>query len=355
MSDNPFTPIPGAATEAGVGEPSISAGQIAAAAAAAAVRGAPAAPETPPLQSQEAQYMQQAAPAPEATPTLPNPLAVPTEVTPTATFASEAYNQLLQLGIDLPIAPQNVNPEFASAYNVLAQTVLDTHTVAQERSVEAQVAQGRIEALSQRLGTPEGQERLILSLALSNPEGFSQAMDKVGRVQTDQDYAEAVRIRLEGEAMKEQAIRMDTARQTATMQSKGQQVEGRTERLATQLGVDVGLAKQIVASKILQNEAVSGVRDITFAEVDSALQQLARATNATPVLTPGAYQAVAQAPQAPVAAAGQTPVAPAGQQGMYAQQAAPPTGSQTTPNSNSMDALRAAVINSAMNVGKSGL
>lgn len=351
MSDNPFTPIPGAAPEAGAGEPSISAGQIAAAAAAAAVRGAPTPAAEQPLQSQEAQYVQPQATTPEDTPTLPNPLAVPTEVTPTAHFASEAYNQLLQLGIDLPVSPENVNPEFAAAYNVLAQTVLDTHTVAQERSVEAQVAQGRIQALSERLGTPEGQERLILSLALSNPEGFQQAMDKVGRVQTDADYAEAVRIRLEGEAMKEQAVRMNTARESATMQSKGQQVEGRTERLATQLGVDVGLAKQIVASKILQNEAVTGVRDITFAEVDGALQQLAKATNATPVLTPGAYQAQAQAPQAPAAAAGQTPVAPEQQQQMLT----PTRGSQTTPNSDAMDVLRAAVRNSAMNVGKSGL
>jgi hypothetical protein len=259
----------------------------------------------------------------------------------------------MQAGIDLPVSPDNISPEFADTYNLLAQKVLDTHQSAQDRMVAAEIAQRRVDSLSERLSTPEGQERLILSLALSNPENFQQTMETVQRVQTDPDYAEAQRMRLEAEARYEQATRMENAHRSTQMQTKGQQVEGRTERMAQQLGVNVDIAKQMVASRILQNEATSGARDITFAEVDQVLQHLAKATNATgPVVTPQQAAAAAQAPQAPAAHVGQTPVPQPQQAAQFAQA---PTGSQTTPNSDAMDVLRGAVKAAAVNVRNKGL
>lgn len=350
MSDNPFQPLPGASSEASAGEPSVSAGEIAAAAAAAAVRGQEPAP-TPTLASEEAQYVQESVQAqPESQ--LPNPQTVPTEVLPTQPFASDAYSQLRDIGIDLPISPESVPQEFADTYNLLAQKILDTHQVASQSMTTAKVAQDQINNLQQSLSTAEGQERLILSLALSNPDNFSQTMDIVQRMQNEPEYAEAQRMRLESMARVEQAERMQNAYNSTQAQTKGQQVEGRVERIATQKGLDIGIAKQMVANKILQNESVTGVRDISFAEVDDIMQQLSRAMNSQKVMTPTQAQAVSQAPQTPASSVGQTPVAQT-----QAPQAPtpPPAGSQTTPNSDAMDALRAAVRASATNARNSGL
>jgi hypothetical protein len=353
MSDNPFQPLPGAASEAGAGEPSVSAGEIAAAAAAAAVRGQqPATPEPTALPSEEGQYIQTEQAQPQAEPQLPNPQAVPTQVTPTQPFASDAYAQLKQIGIDLPVSPEAIAPEFADAYNLLAQKVLDTHQVATQNMTQAQVAQDQINTLQQSLSTPEGQERLILSLALSNPDNFTQTMDIVQRMQTEPEYAEAQRMRLESLARVEQAQRMERALNSTQAQTKGQQVEQRVERIAAQKGLDMNIAKQMIANKILQNEAQMGARDISFAEVDDIMQQLARATNSTSVMTPGQAQAVSQAPQTPAAAVGQTPMA---QPTAPAPQAQAPAGNQNTPNNDAMDALRAAVRASATNARNSGL
>ena len=351
MTDNPFQPLPGAGDDAGsAGEPSLSASAIAAAAAAAAVRGAPA----PTLQSEEAQYVQPTQESVQNTvqsePELPNPQATMQPTGEMGQFASEAYSQLSALGIDLPVDPQTVAPEFRQAYDALAQKVLDTFQMAQDRMVTAEVTSQQMESLSQRLSTPEGQQRLILSMALANPETFNQAMEIVQRTQVDPDYAESQRMRLEAEARFEQAQRMEKAMRTTQMQTKGQQVEGRTERLAKQMGVNVDIAKQMVASRILQNEAVNGVRDITFNEVDQVIKSLAQATNARPaVMTPTAAQQQSQAPQTPVAGT-RTPPSPHQQQAPTA-----PRGSQTTPNSDAMDALRAAVRASATSVRSKGL
>jgi len=235
-----------------------------------------------PLPSNESQYIdfsqvQEAVPPQpsQEQAELPNPLAVP-QPTPTGAFASEAYAQLSELGIDLPVSPDAIAPEFADAYNLMAQKVLDTFQAATQQTMEAQIAQQRIQDLSQRLSTPEGQERLILSLALSNPDNFRATMETVQRMQTDPEYADTQRMRLEAEARYEQAQRMEQAYKTTQMQTKGQQVEGRVERIARQRGIDVDIAKQMVVSKILQNEATTGMRDISFAEVDDVLARLAK-------------------------------------------------------------------------------
>ena len=350
MSD-PFTTLPGAAPEGDVGEPSIPSSQIAAEAAASAVRGSPSDEvATRTLQSETSLMVQEAGRAAEDT-------APPVYATPDAqdvphSFGAEAYAQLAALGVDLPVAPDQVDPAFSQNYAVMAQKMLDTATVANDRAVAAQLSKSQLQDFTESLSTPIGQERMLLSMALSNPEGFQTHMQKVERVQNDPDYAEAQRMQLEATATFEAAQRMQNAITSTQRQSKGQQVESRTERLATQMGVDVALAKEIVASKILQNEAQTGTRDITLTEVDDAVQKLAAATGASPrVMTPGAQQAIQHAPTAPSTHAG-TPT----QQPAQVQQAAQaPAGSQQTPNHDAMDALRNAVRNSVAHKASQGL
>ena len=341
-----FTTLPGAIETPSAGDPQVSSAAIAAAAAAAAIRG-------PTLQSPESQTMQPmpAQPQPDNLPQLP--FAGAPLVDTGHVFGAEAYNQLQALGVDLPIAPNQVAPEFAAAYNTLAQTVLDTHQQAQDRMVTAELSDARMKEFAQRLGTPEGQERLMLSMVLNNPDTFNTVMEKVNRIQSDGDYADSQRMRLEAEARFEAAQRMERAINTTQRQSKGQAVESRVERLATQLGVDITLAKNLVASRILQNEAATGTRDITFNEVDATMKSLAAAMGAQPVRTPQVQQVMQQTPQAPVSSLG-TPPTPE----MIARNMAQPTptkGPQQVPNSDALDALRNAVRSSVAAARSSGL
>lgn len=350
MSDNPFQPISGAG-EPDAGEPSISAKEIAMQAASEAVRGTEAPPPLPSNEAQTIQFDQEV--QTEQLGELPNPQAVPQAQDMSPAFASEAYSQLRDLGIDLPVSPSDIDPQFAESYEKLARVVLANEEVTRERLTEAEVNMNRVKDFAQRLGTPEGRERMLLSMALNNPEDFGKSMQIVERMHTDTDYAEAMRMKLEAQARMEAAQRFESAQHAARAQTKGRQVEGRTVRLAESMGVNVDLAKNQVAARILQNEAVNGTRDITLAEVDSIIETLARQTGSSPsVRAPQVASQTAGVPtQQPVANVGQTPSAL--EQAEASREA--PRGPSQVPNTDSMDALRNAVRQSAINARTKGL
>ncbi len=355
MSDNPFQPLPGADAPADAGEPSIPASQIAAQAAAEAVRGPQAV--DPPLQSNESQTIQFDTPQQteqvyEQAEEQVQSVQPVVDQTPHV-FASEAYAQLQQLGIDLPVAPQDVSPEFAPAYEKMARSILDNQHSTHEKMVRAENDLARVKDFAQRLGTPEGRERMLLSMALTNPEDFSKSMQTIERMQGDSEYAETVRLKLESMARMEAAQRMEYAQASAQAQTKGRQVEGRTVRLAEAMGINSELAKSQVAARILQNEAMTGVRDITLDEVDMVVRDLANQTGAQPaVRSPQVAQSQQAAPtQQPLADVGQTPT---GTDQQMANRVAP-TGPAQTPNSDAMDALRSAVKVASKNATNRGL
>jgi hypothetical protein len=360
MSDQPFTPM----EPVGGDTPSVSARDIAAAAAAEAVRG-----EVPqqPLQSPEAQYVQQGEPTTQQAPTQEQTplhqeqsLNQQQELLPllnedqqsaaNRAFASEAYNQLRQMGVDVPVSPDQVDPQFADAYERMARAMLDTTSQSIERMQAAQETQLQMKDFSERLGTPEGRERLLLALAMNAPDDFTKSMQVVERMQADPEYAEAIRMRLESEARMEAAQRMEQAYNQTRYATKGQQVESRTVRLAEAMGVNVELAKEAITGRILQNEAVNGVRDISLDEVDSVIQRLAAQTGAQPaVRQPQVHQQhAAQPPQQPVANQG-TPSS------HESPQRAAPRGSAQTPNTDALDALRSAVKGSMDRARRGGL
>lgn len=331
MSDNPFQALPAPEGVAPPGEAPIrSSAEIAAAAAAEAVRGSPTTPPGTTFQKQVPHHAQtpvdpQAAPVdpnapPEpvapATPVDPNAVVAPvTPVEPVGqpiTFTPEDYAQMEAAGINLPVAPSEVPEGFQAIYAEIAQSVMDSHASSQQQVLDAQEAILGIQAFKARLGTPEGQERMLLSMALNNPDIFAKAQETVVKMGEDPQYGESIRLQLEAQATLEAATRKEQAFENTQLEARGQQVEGRTVRLAQRLGVDATLAKNMVAHKIMQNEVATGKKAVTFQEVDAIVQELAKATRAAPpaVSTPQTQQLVTQTPPTPGQAPGATPASP---------------------------------------------
>lgn len=339
------------------GEPSRSARDIARTAAAEAVRGKVEADTDQPLDSEERQTaqfeeMDRAAPDEDLDyeEDLGGEQAVPdkgaAEVDSAQLFTKEDYQALQEMGIDLPVAPDDVPAEFQGTYAEMAQAIIDSQHRATEQSLEAQQAMMRIQQFGQRLSTPEGQQRLLLTLALNNPEAFETAVQTATRMQEDPDYADMVRQRMEAEARMEAATRKEQAIERTQRQTKGQQVEARTVRLARRMGVNPDLAKESVAHRILLNESQNGKRDITLSEVDEIVKTLARRTGAKPrVKQPEAQRREAQAPTKPAEGTGRTPPP----------QDEAPRGRQTQESSDPLDRLRNAVKLSSRRVRSQGL
>ena len=319
MPDDAFTPIPGAeATEA---ESSRTSHEIAAEAAAEAIRGespTTAAPGTEfkPLQSPEGQHMELVPtdqPEIPATPEVPVAEGTPEiqEVVPVpGTFTPEDYIQLQAQGVDLPIRPDEVAPEFADAYAQMAQAFVNINDSAQAKVQDAQEALLTVEDLRASLSTSEGQKRILMGLAMQNPDLFNETVQQFARMTEDPQYADTIRRSLEADVKLEAATRKERAFAIATQERKGRQVESRTNNLAKRLSVDAETARGLVTRRILENESNYGKRDISFEEVDLIVQGLAsRTASKVPpaVVTPQTVAQAAQTPSTPVAQASQTP------------------------------------------------
>lgn len=280
------------------------------------------------------------------------PTSTPTEIPgePLA-FTVEDYKSLQDMGVNLPVSPEDVPKEFLGIYAEMAQNAMDSFHNNQQNTLDAQEAILRVKDFTDRLGTPEGQQRMLLGMALNSPDVFTQAMDTVNRMKEDPEYSNSIRRGLEADVKMEAAVRKEAAIDATALQNKGRQIESRTVRLATRLGIDAQVAKDLVAHRIMSNETNYGKRDITFEEVDQILQSLATRSKTRvpePVAAPATQVQVAQAPATPGQAPGQTPPAedPA-TQGLYKTPAGV-TGHVE-------DRLRAAVLESSTRIKATGL
>lgn len=262
------------------GAPSLSASEIAAQAAAEAVRGPSLSrPGTKfqeygtqePLESDEMRYMEfeeQPEPTYED-----EPLDYDEEPASEPTYSREDLQRFAEL---LPISPDEVPPGAEGLYADMAQALIDHQQRASAAILEGQEAVMRLQKFAEQFSTPEGQQRLLMTMALNNPDTFDKVFGEVQRMQEDPRYADVVRRDIEAQIKLEAAERRETAMRQAQLRQKATQIEGRAERLAKRLGIDADWAKEQVAQRIIMNHQRTGNRDITFAEVDEVITGLAK-------------------------------------------------------------------------------
>lgn len=289
------------------GQPSVSARDLASQAAREALRSVPV-PTARPGET----FTETVRPGEEgvqADDTL-DPLAAPPVLElETVEVTDEDVQALAGYGIELPVPIADIEETARPAYARLAQSAREAAHAADQRVEDAQ--RQSLEAIEQmkdlraRLSTPEGQHRLLLTLALAQPDTFGAAVQEAQRMAEDPQYKDMVQQRLTADARLEAAQRIERTHHTVEIQRKGQMIEDRTVRLAKSTGVDVEWAKEQVAARIIQNQVRNGKPDISVAEVDEIVTSLAKrvGANRAPTRAPAAQARAAQAPKATAGAA----------------------------------------------------
>lgn len=278
----------------------------------------------------------------------------PQQPTAPAEWVPAEYNELQEWGVDLPVSPDEVPEDFRDAYSDLVTTLYDNETSVRSRVRDTTQAVEQIKDFAQRLQTPEGQKRLLLSMAFQNPDVLNESLETIQRVQEDPEYAESVRRQLEADIKLEAAQRAQRAMQQEQLTTKGRQVENRTVRLAKRLGVDPDWAKEAVVNRIYRNEAENGQRDISFEEVDAVVRGLAqRAGTKQRAKSPQTQQRQKQANTQRATGTGREQT----QQSQRSQQQSQSTRAtrEASPGENAIDGLRSAVRLAAENVRAKGL
>jgi hypothetical protein len=221
-----------------------------------------------------------------------------------------------RFGVAMPESLQTASPDIQQSVAQLAEVLFEAQSREEQAIRTAETANMRIQDFAKRLESEQGRRRVLLGIALNNPEAFEQTMETISRMRDDDAYATAVRESIESQIQLEAMQRETQARERATQTTRGQQVESHTVRLAKSLGIDEEFAKSQVVKQILHNQAVNGRADISFKEVSSLLGDLAKRSGARqpqPAVprAPAAQQAQQAAPQVPATTPTTQPTQPA--------------------------------------------
>lgn len=271
-------------------------------------------------------------------------------------WTEDDFSALTKRGIDIPVDITQIPEEYRPHIGRMATMVEEVYGDLEQVAERASLAEQRLASFADRMRTPEGQERVLMTLALGNPDGFAKVMKTYERMQEDQQYADVMRRSLEADIKLEQAEMQQRAQINSRTQTYAQQVERRTTGLAQRLGVDAELAKQMVVSRILANKETTGKADIKLSEVDAVIKDLAVKTGAKPRPRPHKDPATViketAAPTKPVADAGKTPPPAAQEEGGFRTR---PGLNPDSERFNLQSAIRGAVRQSTQRVKQAGL
>lgn len=206
---------------------------------------------------------------------------------------------LTEMGLDIPSLPADATLEMQDMYNSLVQNVIDTQYTTQRHVLDAQEAILQMQDLKNMLSTEDGQQKMLLSMAMSNPELFGRASEIVERMSSDSDYAESVKRQMEADMRMQALERKEQAFAQTQIERRAKQVENHVVRQARRYGIDESMAKELVVSRIFRNESERGQRDITFEEIDQIVGGIAKRYGSRPVKRPMQQTKEAQAPQRP--------------------------------------------------------
>lgn len=190
-------------------------------------------------------------------------------------LTDEDFEDLKDLGVELPMKPSEVPPEAQDAYADLVQQVINAETRAAEVQAQANEQVMRVRQFAEQV--QENPQQLLLQMAIQDPETFSEVRNKFEKMQNDPDYAESVRRDLAAEQKMREAERMQKAQTQTQRQRKARQLKTRTRRKAKRLGIDPDLAEEQVANAAIRNMHEQGLEapDIDLQEADQVVEQFA--------------------------------------------------------------------------------
>jgi len=223
---------------------------------------------------------------------------------------AEAELLLSEAGIETGTTYAEVPEALRPVYARFIQTAVDVAQVTLQQRLDAAELSEQVKEFAQRL--QESPDKLLLSIALKNPEAFQQAANVYAEMQTDERVRGLVIRELQAEARLREADRKEKVNTQAGQQVKVQRVIAATRRAATAYGLPFAAAESIVAKEIKANRG-----EIDIATVEAVVKEHAE------IMGRVGRKGVRLATPATIAAAATVPNTPAGQVG--------PSGTLVTP------------------------
>lgn len=190
-------------------------------------------------------------------------------------LTDEDFAELQELGVELPMRPSEVPAEMQDAYADLVQEVISAETRAAEVQAEATEQIMRVRDFAQRM--QENPDQLLLSMAIEDPETFSEVSQEFQRMQQDPDYAEQKRRELAAEQKMREAERKERSLTQQERTRKAKRLRSQVRRKAKRLGVDPDRAEVEVANAAKRKayEQDLPAPDISSEEAGQVVENLA--------------------------------------------------------------------------------
>jgi hypothetical protein len=222
----------------------------------------------------------------------------------------ELLDTLTEVGFDLPVDVESLRaapPEVQAVVLPVIGQMIQAANETLEAAVRVEELQSEKTALSTKMA--EEGDKLILSLALAQPEMFKQVAEVFSRMEDDPGFKQMVINELNSEAKLAEAERREVSLDYRQRESKARQVTGVTRRAARMLGLDPTAALKHVATHIKATES----KDIEISRIEPLLRELATTQGGKErvVLAPRATEFATPEQQAAAAAAGPGSVADA--------------------------------------------
>lgn len=215
-----------------------------------------------------------------------------------------------EAALDLGVHPRDVPTELLPVFEKLVQNAVQIRASAEAERLQAAEQIEQVQEFARQL--KESPDRLLLTLAVSNPEVFTQAIETFQEMQANPKMKDMVIRELTSEARLREAERKERVLNDSTYRDRAQRVITATQVSSRKHGVPFEVAEQIVASAITQNQG-----KLEPGDVEAIVAKLAtdlRAKNlirkqAPRVATPAKVAAAAAAPNTEVGAAKAPPAA----------------------------------------------
>jgi hypothetical protein len=201
-------------------------------------------------------------------PTEPEVPEVPTEPTHEEPVYDEFGLELARLGLDLGIDRSELNPELQPMYDKFAQQAILQAQSWQNQQTRLSEAQAEIQQFAQKL--QDDPQKVLLTMAVTNPEAFNEAIESYNRMSEDEFYRNTVIKDLQAEAKTAAVERQQRIFQQQMMQQRVAQVTKATHIAADTYGVDHGLAEELVAAAITRSGG-----DIDISQISGVISRWA--------------------------------------------------------------------------------
>lgn len=264
------------------------------------------------IQAQPQVQTEPVTPTPQATPAATPAAAVaePVAEEPLSPELEELNRAIEEAALDLGVHPRDVPVELLPAFEKMVQSTLEIRAAAQAERMEAADQVEQVQEFARQL--KESPDRLLLTLAVSNPEIFSAAIETFNEMQNNPKYKDMVVRELQSEARLREAERRERVFTDSAQRERANKVIHATKVASRKHGVPYEVAEQIVASTITANQG-----RFEPAQVEGVVSKLAAdlkakgfARSVTPrVATPAKVAAQSTAPNSEVGGAAAPPAA----------------------------------------------